>query len=174
MHFGGMLMKAYDKNPQAHLFWCLKQKRGIKVEKPNEALCEAYFKKAKSALNMLSAASQLSEVDWIASTAYYARYFAFYALLQTCGITSEIHDCTISLLRVLFVEEKLLPQETYTELKSAKELRVDTQYYLPDDTDLQKIKKEAETARTFVLKMEEIADKLHNDQITKLRQKLQP
>ena len=55
---------------------------------------------------MLESATEKDEIDWISTTAYYARYFAFYALLQKCGIKSEIHDCTISLMSFLFVEDK--------------------------------------------------------------------
>lgn len=87
-------MKLDDKDPKSHISWCLRQKRGIKIEDPNDNLCNVYISKAKSALNMLSSAAEKDEVDWIATTAYYASYFAFYALLQKCGIKSEIHDCT--------------------------------------------------------------------------------
>jgi hypothetical protein len=79
-------MKLEDKNKKNHIFWCLKQKRGIKLEKPNNNLYNVYINKAKSSLNMLSSAIQKDEIDWIATTAYYARYFSFYALLQKCGI----------------------------------------------------------------------------------------
>ncbi len=84
-----------DRDPKSHVSWCWKQKRGIKLEQPNDNLCTVYIKKAKSSLNMLESATEKDEIDWIFTTAYYARYFAFYALLQKCGIKSEIHDCTI-------------------------------------------------------------------------------
>lgn len=70
-----------DKDHKKHVEWCFKQKRGIKIEEPNDNLCDVYIKKAKSALNMLSSATEKKEVDWITTTAYYSRYFAFYALL---------------------------------------------------------------------------------------------
>jgi len=90
-------MRLNDKTSENHVLWCLEQKRGIKLEEPNDNLYYVYIKKAKSALNMLTSAIEQNEVDWIATTAYYARYFAFYGLLQKCGIKSEIHDCTLSL-----------------------------------------------------------------------------
>ena len=150
--------------------WCLNQKRGIKLEKPNDNLARTYVKKAKSALNMLSAAIEMDEIDWIATTAYYARYFALYALLQKCGIKSEIHDCTIKLLKFLFVDD-LLSEELYQELKVAKQLRVDTQYYVADELDLTKIKQEAEMAREFVLKVEEVVDIISLAQIEEIRKR---
>lgn len=62
--------------------WCLKQKRGIRIIQPNENLTKAYLKKAISALNTMNAASDIGEPDWITTTAYYARYFALYAMLM--------------------------------------------------------------------------------------------
>ena len=121
---------------------------------------------------MLESATEKDEIDWISTTAYYARYFAFYALLQKCGIKSEIHDCTISLMSFLFVEDNLVEEHFYNELQLAKELRVDTQYYVTEDIDLEKLKKDSETARNFVLKMEEVIENLIEEQIKIIRKKL--
>lgn len=165
-------MKSDNKDPKNHVWWCLRQKRGIKLEDPNDNLCNVYISKAKSALNMLSSATEKDEVDWIATTAYYARYFAFYALLQKCGIKSEIHDCTISLMHFLFIEENLIEKHFYEELQLAKELRVDTQYYVVEELDKEKLKQDSETARNFVLKIEEVIENLTEEQINQLRDKL--
>tara|TARA_Y100000310_G_scaffold78020_1_gene74607 strand:- start:16047 stop:16535 length:489 start_codon:yes stop_codon:yes gene_type:complete len=154
-----------------NITWCLKQKRGIKVEQPNDNLAKAFIKKAKSALNMLSAATEKDEIDWVATTAYYARYFSLYGLLQKCGIKSEIHDCTVTLLKFIFVDE-FVSEELYQELQLAKQLRVDTQYYVADELDTMKLKKDADTARQFVLKMEEVIDNLSPAQIEEIRKKI--
>lgn len=45
-------MKSEDKDSKSHVSWCWKQKRGIKLEEPNDNLCKAYIEKAKSALNI--------------------------------------------------------------------------------------------------------------------------
>ena len=121
---------------------------------------------------MLSSATEKDEVDWIATTAYYARYFAFYSILQKCGIKSEIHDCTIFLMHFLFVEESLIDEQFYNELQLAKELRVDTQYYITDKLDKEKLKQDSETARSFVLKMEEVIENLTEGKMIQLRDKL--
>ncbi len=172
MHCGGIIMKSEDKNPKSHVSWCWKQKRGIKMEEPNNNLCNAYIKKAKSALNMLDSAIEKDEIDWITTTAYYSRYFALYALLQKCGVKSEIHDCTISLMHFIFVDEKIIKEELYRELLLAKDLRVDTQYYVTEQIDKEKLKTDSATARNFVLKMEEVIENLTNDKIKTIRQKL--
>jgi uncharacterized protein (UPF0332 family) len=160
-------MKSNDR-----VSWCWKQNRGIKLEEPNDNLCKAYINKAKSALNMLDSAAEKDEIDWIATTAYYSRYFALYALLQKCGIKSEIHDCTISLMNFLFVEENIIEKELYAELLLAKDLRVDTQYYVTEQIDKEKLKADSAKARNFVLKMEELSEKITKDQINKLCKKL--
>lgn len=151
--------------------WCLKQKRGIKLEKPNENLSHAYLKKAKSSLNMLDSAINKNEIDWIATTAYYARYFAFYALLQKLGIKSEIHDCTMRLMK-LFIDEKIIGKHYFKGLVLAKELREDTQYYVIEEFNIAKLKKEALTAKDFVLMIEETCEKINGTQIDKIRNKL--
>ncbi|MBU0471753.1 MAG: HEPN domain-containing protein [Nanoarchaeota archaeon] len=161
-----------DKNPKSHVSWCLKQKRGIKLEQPNDNLCGVYIKKAESSLNMLESAAEKDELDWISTTAYYARYFAFYALLQKCGIKSEIHDCTISLMHFLFVDENIIEENLYTELLLAKDLRVDTQYYVTEEIDIDKLKKDSNTANSFVLEMEEVIENLTQKQIDTVRNKL--
>lgn len=172
MHYGGTTMKSEDKNSKSHVSWCWKQKRGIKMEEPNNNLCNAYIEKAKSALNMLDSAIEKEEIDWIATTAYYSRYFALYALLQKCGIKLEIHDCTISLMHFPFVEENIISEELYAELLLAKDLRVDTQYYVTEQIDKKKLKTDSVTARNFVLKMEEIIENTTETQINKIRLKL--
>ncbi len=165
-------MKSVDEGPESHISWCWKQKRGIKLEAPNKNLCNAYIEKAKSSLNMLDSAIEKDEIDWIATTAYYSRYFALYALLQKCGVKSEIHDCTISLMRFLFVTEKIIPEQFYSELLLAKELRVDAQYYVTEQIDREKLKADSATARNFVLRMEEIIEGITEIQIKRVRQKL--
>ena len=165
-------MKSEDKDSKIHISWCWKQKRGIKLEEPNDNLCKAYIEKAKSALNMLDSAIEKEEIDWITTTAYYSRYFVLYALLQKCGIKSEIHDCTISLMQFLLVEENIVEEQFYSELLLAKDLRVDTQYYVTEQIDKEKLKTDSATARNFVLKIEEVIENITETQIQKIRQKL--
>ena len=121
---------------------------------------------------MLNSAIEKDEIDWITTTAYYSRYFVLYALLQKCGIKSEIHDCTISLMHFLFVDGNIISEELYTELLLAKDLRVDTQYYVTKQIDKEKLKTDSVTAQNFVLKMEEIIENVTEAQIQKIRKKL--
>lgn len=172
MRYGGIIMTSGDKDQKSNVSWCWKQKHGIALEEPNDNLCKAYMGKAKSALNILNSAIEKEEVDWIATTAYYARYFALYGLLRKCGIKSEIHDCSISLMHFLLVEETIVEEKFYAELLSAKELRVDMQYYVTEQIDMERLRKGGSTAGNFVLRMEEATENLTEDRIQKIRQKL--
>lgn len=172
MRSGDIFVKSKPKNPKSNIFWCLRQKKGIKLEEPNVNLCNVYLLKAKSALNMLNAALDLNEVDWIATTAYYSRYFAFYALLQKCGIKSEIHDCTISLMHFLFVNENILEHQFYREMESAKGLRIDFQYYVTGELDIARINLGALKAGPFVLRLQQAIEKITDSQIQSIRNKL--
>ncbi|MEK6874246.1 MAG: hypothetical protein AABX52_00685 [Nanoarchaeota archaeon] len=40
-------MKLEDKDSKSRVSWYWKQKRGIKLEEPNDNLCKAYIEKAR-------------------------------------------------------------------------------------------------------------------------------
>jgi uncharacterized protein (UPF0332 family) len=67
----------------------------------------------------MTAAAKINETDWILTTAYYARYFALYALLTKIGIKSEIHDCTINLAKLLS-DNGILNHPLIRDLSKAK------------------------------------------------------
>ncbi|MCK4814199.1 HEPN domain-containing protein, partial [bacterium] len=85
--------------------WCMNQKNGIKLVKPNENLCRSYMMKAKNALRSMNLNFKEDIDEWATSAAYYARYHMIYALLRKCGIKSEIHECTLEVAKFLFNEE---------------------------------------------------------------------
>jgi uncharacterized protein (UPF0332 family) len=121
------------------LVWCFRQKRGIRITEPNPNLTKAYLKKATSALNTMTATIQINEADWTATTAYYARYFALYALLMKIGVKSEIHDCTINVAQLL-ANHGILPQKLVDDITEAKQTRIDTQYYVATDVSQKQIR----------------------------------
>ncbi|MCW4007106.1 MAG: HEPN domain-containing protein [Candidatus Bathyarchaeota archaeon] len=151
-----------------NLIWCLKQKHGIRIIEPNPNLTKAYLKKAASALNTMTAALQINEVDWIATTAYYARYFALYALLMKIGAKSEIHDCTINLAQLL-ANQGIIRQALVNDIAQAKQERIDAQYYIATALNHNKIKKNVDAARNFVLELEEIIENITLDQVNSIR-----
>lgn len=154
-----------------NLVWCLKQKRGIRIIEPNPNLTQAYHKKALSALNTMTAALKIEESDWIATTAYYARYFALYALLMKIGVKSEIHDCTLHVARLLS-ENGILNPTLVEDIFQSKQTRIDTQYYVEEEQIPEDIKRNVEAARKFVLETEKATENLTTEQIHNIRTQL--
>ena len=153
------------------LTWCFKQKRGIRITEPNQNLTKAYLKKATSALNTMTATLQINEIDWTATTAYYARYFALYALLMKIGVKSEIHDCTINIAQLLS-NHGILHQKLVNDIAEAKQTRIDTQYYVATELNQKEIKQNAEKARKFVLEIEQTIENLTTEQLNAIRTRL--
>jgi uncharacterized protein (UPF0332 family) len=153
------------------LTWCFKQKRGIRITEPNTNLTKAYLKKAKSALNTMTATLQINEADWTATTAYYARYFALYALLMKIGVKTEIHDCTINVAQLL-ANHRILSQNLVNDITEAKQTRIDTQYYVATQLNQKEIRKNTEAARKFVLQTEQAIEDITPEQINTIRTSL--
>lgn len=153
------------------IIWCLKQKRGIRIIDPNENLVKEYLRKATSSLNTMNAALQINETEWIMTTAYYARYFALYALLMKMGVKSEIHDCSITVARLL-AREGILTENLVNDISQAKEMRVDVQYYVTKELEQGKVRRNVESARKFVLEIEKAIENITTEQIASIRNTL--
>ena len=153
-----------------NICWCMRQARGMRLFGCNENLARVYLKKSKSALNMLGAAIEKKEYEWILDTSYYAKYFAVYALFMKSGIKCEIHDCTISAFKKFFTDGGLVPYEFYVELCKSKELRVGALYY-NKDFGAEQILLRAEATADFCLKVEEIIQNISEEDIKKVREK---
>ena len=150
----------------AAIKWCKEQKRGIRLVEPNDNLFEEYIQTAEESLDILRSIKGKSKV-WVATTKYYTEYFAFYSLLMKIGIKCEIHDCTIALC-VLLEEMNFIPQGYSKILKEDKQLRIDNQYYLKNRDVPLDYNKVVE----FVTTIKNIAVKLTNEDIKKVREKI--
>lgn len=151
------------------LEWCRKQRRGLRIVRPSEDISKAYLVKAESALNMLAAANERNEPDWIVSTSYYAKYFALYSLFAKCGIKIGIHDCTIAAAQKILAKEGIMDRESCDDIEEAKALRTEMQYYAYRSYDKVAVAKQAGTAPDFVLKMRAAAEKMNSGMIEKVR-----
>lgn len=154
--------------PHNTILWCLKQKKGIRLIEPNANLAKAYIKKAKGSLHTMDAALKINETDWVITTAYYARYFALYALLMKLGIKSEIHDCTIAIARLL-TTRKILHQNLITDISKAKQTRIETQYYVTQELEQTTIRKNVKSAHKFLLEIEKTLENITTTQIKDIR-----
>lgn len=162
---GDFIMKLDER-----VLWCSKQEKGIKIVEPNENLCKAYLKKANESLKSMNANLNLGLREWVITTAYYARYNAVYALLMKCGIKSEIHECTIAVIKFLF--PNFVKLNTFKELEMSKRQRINIQYYTNTLIDERSFEFNVRSAPKFVLDMEKLIDSITKSQINELRDKL--
>ena len=105
---------------------------------------------------------------WVTTAKYYCEYFAVYALLMRLGIKSEIHSCTIEILKFL-EEEKIVEKGIAKMLENDKELRIDNQYYLKN----RKVVVNYDNLRDLILKMKEIINTMSNEKIDEIRKKIE-
>ncbi|MGI0046277.1 MAG: HEPN domain-containing protein [Nitrosotalea sp.] len=156
------------KPTKSYLKWCAKQNKGIKLVNASASLQKAYLKKSENAIKSMNANAKAGIDEWVVSTSYYAKYFAVYALLSRLGIKCEIHDCTLSIFEYLFLTE--ISAKAMQDLQQSKDDRVDAQYY----TETIKTDQNALIADTkdFVLKIQEIIDKLTSSKIVTYQNKL--
>lgn len=152
------------------ILWCSKQKTGIRMEKPNDLLCKSYLKEANDALVSMNANMKAGLKKWAIITAYYARYNAIYALLSKTGIKSEIHDCSITLIRYLFPD--LFDSKFFEELEISKQQRIDVQYYTNRTISDPDYDKNVKSVSDFVLSVEKVAGEIGAEKIAAAREKL--
>ena len=111
--------------------WCKNQKNGIKLIEPNDNLSEEYLRNAEESMKILKVIYSVQSNMWLATTKYYIEYFSVYAVLMKIGIKCELHNCTLSLVKLL-EKKNIFKKGTYKTLDDDKELRIDNQYYLKD------------------------------------------
>lgn len=154
--------------PDDQIAWCLRQKSGTRLVEPNSNLSKAYVSMANESLRSLQVNIKSGIRNWSIITAYYARYNVIYSLLMKCGIKSEIHDCSIALIKYLFPELK----ESHEELEMSKQQRIDVQYYTDRTVEEKDFRKNVESAADFVLKIEDFSGKITQKDIQRAREKI--
>ena len=147
------------------LEWCFSKKE-VKFIDPNENLAKEYIRSAEETLLVLKDIKGKSNM-WLATTKYYCEYFATYALLMRFGIKSEIHDCTIEIVK--FLEQLgILNKYVSKVLERDKKLRIDNQYYLKN----RKVTVDYNNLRDFVLELKELVMSITEEDVAKVRREL--
>lgn len=129
---------------------------------PSEAVKDSYI--AKSDSNLASAKILLDNdrLEEAVALTYYSMYHMLTALLFKTGIKCENHAASIILLKAVFgIDDK--------DISSAKEERIDKQYY----TDFRIMKEDVmvaiETAEEFNRRLLDFISKLSNQKIEEYR-----
>ena len=131
--------------------WCI-NKNGLTLNEPSDNLCDSYFEKAQNALKAVK--NEKNNPEWEITAAYYSMYFSSYALLLKLGIKSEIHSCTIEVLRV-FLDSKEIEL-----LEKAKDLRQRIQYYIPGEKEIGESKEVIRSVYDFYLMCKKLSSEL--------------
>ena len=148
------------------LRWCFGKKE-VKLIEPNENLVNEYLKSAEETLLVLKDIKGKSNM-WLATTKYYCEYFAVYALLMKLGIKSEIHDCTIEIIKFL-EKQNVIERGIAKILENDKRLRIDNQYYLKN----KKVFVDYNNLRDLILEIKEIINTITNEKIEEIRRKIE-
>jgi uncharacterized protein (UPF0332 family) len=144
------------------LEWCKKQ--GMRLIEPNDNLAEEYFKNAEETLRVTNMIKNSGSNMWLATQKYYTEYLSAYSLLMKIGIKSDIHSCTIEVIKLL-EKEKIIDFGFSNILEEDKQLRIDNQYYLknkPVDFNPKKLSE-------ILFKVRTTLNKLNSVQIQKIR-----
>ncbi|HNR44856.1 MAG TPA: HEPN domain-containing protein [Methanofastidiosum sp.] len=149
------------------ILWCLNQKNGIKLIKPNSNLSQAYLCKAEDSLESIQVNIKK---EWKVATAYYTIYFSLYAVLMRIGIKSEIHSCTVD-----FVKEYLneyFNKEELDLIEDSLKARIDVQYYVDKDISDELYSKLIDFAPELLIKSKSILSKLTEKKINSIREEI--
>ena len=146
--------------------WCKKRTKGIKLIQPNNNLSEEYYKNAEESLMVLRAIKETQSKVWLATTKYYLQYFAAYAIFMKLGIKCEIHDCTITLLKL--IENDLKISGFSKMLNDSKGLRIDNQYYLKN----RPVAINLDELSDFLIATNSCLRQLHPEMINNVREKV--
>lgn len=148
--------------------WCKEQNKGLKLIKPNDNLADQYYKNAEESLRIAILIKDTGSNMWISTHKYYTEYLAAYAILMKLGIKSEIHSCTIEIIKLLEDEQILVfPLSKY--LEDDKNLRIENQYYLKNI----RIEFNPKLLSEILLNVRSVLDSITNDQIEKIRNKIE-
>ncbi len=146
------------------LNWCKKQDRGLKLIHPNVNLSQEYLKNSLETLDLLKIVEGKSNM-WLSTMIYYSEYFAIYSVLMKVGIKSEIHDCTIELIKYL-EEFEVLPPKTFERISKHKHLRIENQYYLKNT----KVNFNYDDLFEFIYSIKEILNTMTTDKTKEIRE----
>lgn len=142
--------------------WCKKQ--GMKLIEPNNNLAEEYYKNAEETLRVTNLIKNSGSNMWLATQKYYTEYLAAYSLLMKIGIKSEIHSCTIEVIKLL-EKENIITFNLSKTLEDDKELRIDNQYYLKN----RPVDFNSENLAELLLSIRNILDNITKEQISSIR-----
>ena len=140
----------------------------LKLTEPSEEIKLSYLEKAENSLKSVKILLQSDLYENSIAISYYVMYNSLTALLYKTGIKCENHTGSILLLKLLFDQEEL-----YKIVRSAKEERIDKQYYVTSKDKFQLNKETTEemmkSAEDFLVEIKLLIEKTGSEEIKKYR-----
>lgn len=104
------------------------------------------------------------------SAGYYTCYYSLYSILQKIGVKSEIHSCSIELMKILL--EGFYSKEDIELIESAFSVRNTLQYYVNKSINKKEVSNLFKNAYGFFVKSREIFSKINEEDILKIRNEI--
>ncbi len=142
----------------------LKHEGALELVEPSNEIAESYLNKSSNSLSAAQILLDSKLLEEATSMAYYAMYHCLAALMRKCGIKCENHAGNIVLLKELFKEAEL-----YESISSAKEKRIDMQYYISSAATEESVAELIEKAQDFTIKIKYIVQNLKGPDIDRIR-----
>ena len=148
----------------------LKIERKLELVEPSEQLSKSYEEKSKNCLLSTKLLFNNELYENSIGEAYYSMYNVVQSLFFMCGIKCENHSAAAILLKELFILNKI-----YSTFSSAKEERIDKQYYT-ESTQAKPITKESadsliHIAERFILDINHYKINLKYEEIINVRER---
>jgi len=146
----------------------LREERKLELVEPSEEIKEAYLIKAGNCLKSAKILLQNGLYENSVTEAYFAMYNCVLALLYKVGIKSENHSASIVLVGKLFKATEL-----FKAISSAKEERIDQQYYVESEQKHNVTKGSCNDMVTktedFMIKTKLLVGKMNNEDVNRIR-----
>jgi len=150
----------------------LRKEGKLQLVEPSENICNSYLEKADNCLRSAKLLLQNDLYENSVSMSYYAMYNSLTALLFKVGIKCENHAGSMILFKELFRRADL-----FKMISSAKEERIDKQYYVTSRQNSELMKTSAKEllieAENFLVQMKLIVRNLRTKEMAGIREKFE-
>lgn len=149
------------------LKWCFN--KGVKLVESNNKIGSSYLKMAEDSFGTMGREKDKNLVFSV-SAGYYVCYYSLYAILQKIGIKSEIHSCSIEIMKKFLLD--FYSEKDIELIEIAFDTRNTLQYYVDRNVNKKDVNLLFEKAYSFFVKSRDIFTKLNEKDIEEIRRKL--
>lgn len=142
----------------------IKREGKLQLVSPSETIKDSYLKKSESNLASAEILLENERLEESVSLAYYSMYNMLTAILFQVGIKCENHTASIILLNALFGIDN-------NSISSAKEERIDKQYYVDFSVTRKDTVELIETAEEFNKNLFDFSSKMNSQKIKDFRER---